>query len=258
MSELAAEDLNLTLGGKPVLAGVSATFRTGEVVAILGANGVGKSTLLSCLAGLRRPASGLCRLDGRPLGGLSAKVRAQQIGFIPQTPEIAWGLEVRTLVGLGRTPWLGARGLGVADEVAVDRALAAAHLQPLAHRDVTTLSGGERARVLIARALAGEPDWLLADEPLAGLDPRHQLDAADLFRRMAHERGCGVIITLHDLTLAARLADRIIVLVEGRVLADGPPREALTAEVLAVAYGVEASLRETDHGLTVDVVGRWG
>lgn len=257
MSQIEAEDVRVVLGGKPVLDGVSARFKAGQVVAILGANGAGKSTLLSCLAGLRRPGSGTCRLDGEPLLDLSPRSRAQRLGFIPQTPEIAWGLEVRTLVGLGRTPWLGARGLGAEDEAAVDRALAAARLEPLAQRDVTTLSGGERARVLIARALAGEPDWLLADEPMAGLDPRHQLDAADLFRRMAHERGCGVIVTLHDLTLAARLADRILVLGEGRVLADGPPQEALTAEVLAAAYGVEASVRPTPQGLSVEVVGRW-
>ncbi|MDP2215103.1 ABC transporter ATP-binding protein [Phenylobacterium sp.] len=258
MSRLQAEHLRLALAGKPILNGIDATFHSGEVVAILGANGAGKSTLLACLTGLRTPDEGAVSLDGAQLAQIPSRLRARRLGFIPQTPEIAWGLEVRALVGLGRTPWLGARGLGAQDEAAVERALSAADLHPLSARDVTTLSGGERARVLIARALAGEPDWLLADEPLAGLDPRHQLDAADLFRRMAHERGCGVIVTLHDLTLAARLADRILVLGSGRVLADGTPQAALTPEVLAMAYGVEAKIRDTPQGFSVEILGRWG
>ena len=144
-----------------------------------------------------------------------------------------------------------------ADAAIVERALTDARLEALAERDVTTLSGGERARALIARALAGEPEWLLADEPFAGLDPRHALEAADLFRRLAGG-GRGVILTLHDLTLAARLADRVLVLGQGEVIADGPPADALTPAVLAAAYGVDAQLRRTDAGLTIDILGSWG
>jgi iron complex transport system ATP-binding protein len=134
--------------------------------------------------------------------------------------------------------------------------MVAAGIEDLAGRDVTTLSGGERARVLIARALAGEPDWLLADEPLTGLDPGHQLDVAALFRAMAHDQGKGVIVTLHDLTLAARMADRILVLWDGGVLSDGLPERALSAEVLAQAYGIEARLTSTEAGLTIEILGR--
>lgn len=257
MTRLQADVLSLKAGGRPLLTDVAATFEPGQISAILGANGVGKSTLLGALAGLARPAAGVVRLDDAPLLDLSPRRRAQRIGFIPQTPEIAWGLEVRAVVGLGRLPWLGARGLSEADAGIVERALADARLEALAERDVTTLSGGERARALIARALAGEPEWLLADEPFAGLDPRHALEAADLFRRLAGG-GRGVILTLHDLTLAARLADRVLVLGQGEVIADGPPAEALTPAVLAAAYGVDAQLRRTDAGLTIDIRGSWG
>ncbi|MEW6018544.1 MAG: ABC transporter ATP-binding protein [Pseudomonadota bacterium] len=257
MTRLQADALSLQAGGRPLLTDVAARFEPGQISAILGANGVGKSTLLGALAGLARPAAGVVRLDDAPLLDLSPRLRAQRIGFIPQTPEIAWGLEVRAVVGLGRLPWLGARGLSEADAGIVERALADARLEALAERDVTTLSGGERARALIARALAGEPEWLLADEPFAGLDPRHALEAADLFRRLA-SGGRGVILTLHDLTLAARLADRVLVLGQGEVIADGPPAEALTPAVLAAAYGVDAQLRHTDAGLTIDIRGSWG
>jgi iron complex transport system ATP-binding protein len=256
MSRLNAADLSVRLGGKAVLAGVSAGLESGKVTAILGPNGAGKSTLLACLAGLRRPDRGVVALDETDVHAMEPRDRARRIGFIPQTPEIAWAIEARILVGLGRTPFIGARGLAADDARAIDAAMAAAGVAGLADRDVTTLSGGERGRVLIARALAGEPEWLLADEPLAGLDPGHALDAAHLFRALAHEQGRGVVVTLHDLSIAARMADRIIVLDAGRVMADGAPREALTPEVLRQAYGVEARLVEAQVGLMVEIVGR--
>ena len=133
--------------------------------------------------------------------------------------------------------------------------MAAASVTEFEHRIVDTLSGGERARVLIARALAGEPGWLLADEPLTGLDPAHQLDAAVLFRRLADE-GVGVIVTLHDLSMALRLSDRIIVLADGEVLADDPPATALSPDVLRRAYGVEATLTRGVGGPLIDVIRR--
>jgi iron complex transport system ATP-binding protein len=256
VNALVGRDLSVRLGGAPILRGVGASFERGQVTAILGPNGAGKSTLLACLAGLRRPDAGSVTLDGAPLLGLSPRARAQRIGFIPQTPEIAWAVEARILVGLGRTPYIGARGLSQEDALAIEDAMRSADVVALADRDVTTLSGGERARVLIARALAGDPAWLLADEPLAGLDPGHQLDAARLFERLAHEDGRGVIVTLHDLSLAARMADRILLLVDGAVLADGPPAQALTVETLARAYGVDARITDDPDGLRIEIVGR--
>lgn len=258
MSRLIADAVRIRLGARDVLGGVSAAFEPGKVTAILGPNGAGKSTLLACLAGLRRLDGGAVRLDEAEVRTLPARQRAQRIGFIPQTPEVAWAVEARILVGLGRTPYIGARGLSSEDAAAIDRAMAGAGVTDLAERDVTTLSGGERARVLIARALAGEPEWLLADEPLAGLDPGHQLDAGVLFRRMAHDQGKGVIVTLHDLSLAARVADRILLLADGVVLADGAPEVALAPRVLAKAYGIETRAVQGECGVLIDVVGRAG
>lgn len=258
MSQLTARDIRVRLGGKPVVNGVDADFQAGTVTAILGPNGAGKSTLLSCLAGLRRPDSGQARLGDADLPSMAPRARARRIGFIPQTPEIAWAVEARILVGLGRTSFIGSSGLSAEDATAIERAMVAAGVSELAERDVTTLSGGERGRVLIARALAGEPDWLLADEPLTGLDPGHQLDAGDLFRRMAHEEGKGVIVTLHDLSTAARIADRIILMAAGRVLADGTAEEALAPPVLARAYGVEARYGQGAGGPLIEIVGRAG
>ncbi len=258
MSTLSAQDLIVRLGGKAAVDGVSATFRSGAVTAILGPNGAGKSTLLACLAGLRRPQGGRALLDDRDVLSMPPRGRAQKIGFIPQTAEVAWAVEARILVGLGRTPFIGSSGLSLEDAAAIDRAMQAAGVTALADRDVTTLSGGERGRVLIARALAGDPQWLLADEPLTGLDPGHQLDAGELFQRMAHEEGRGVILTLHDLSLAARIADRIIIMAAGRVLADGPSAEALSTEVMRHAYGVEARVTEGEGGPLIEIVGRAG
>jgi iron complex transport system ATP-binding protein len=255
--ELRAEDLTVRLGGRTVLDRVGLRLRAGEVAVIVGANGAGKSTLLSCLAGLRRPDRGDVRLDGRLIDSLGDRERARRIGYLPQTPEIAWRLDVRTFVRLGRTAHRGVFGEGPRDAEAVERALDDAGLSPLADRDVTTLSGGERARALIARALAGEPTWLLADEPLTGLDLGHQLDAGDLLRRVA-SAGAGVVATLHDLPFAARVADRVVVLADGVILADGAPAEALAPELLARAYGVRARWIEGAGGLLLDLLGPHG
>ncbi|MDB5530858.1 MAG: transporter ATP-binding protein, partial [Devosia sp.] len=138
-----------------------------------------------------------------------------------------------------------------------DEAIAAADLGGFAGRLVSELSGGERARVLIARALAGRPEWLLADEPLAGLDPGHQLDAVQLFQDLARQ-GRGIVVTLHDLTLAARMADRVVVLADGAVIADGAPATALAPPILARAYGIEARYAAGEGGPLIEVVGRQG
>ncbi|MDP3855607.1 ABC transporter ATP-binding protein [Phenylobacterium sp.] len=258
MSTLSAHEVRVRLGGKLVVDDVTATFQAGAVTAILGPNGAGKSTLLACLAGLRRPQSGQVRLDEIDVLSMPPRARARRIGFIPQTPEIAWAVEARILVGLGRTPFIGSSGLSREDAQAIDRAMAAAGVESLAERDVTTLSGGERGRVLIARALAGEPEWLLADEPLTGLDPGHQLDAGALFRSLAHDQGRGVVLTLHDLSLAARIADRIVVMAAGEILADGAPETALSPDVLAAAYGIEARYVTGASGPLIEIVGRGG
>jgi iron complex transport system ATP-binding protein len=256
VSILSAENLSVRLGDKRVLNSVSAAFAPGLVTAVVGPNGAGKSTLLDCLAALRKPDAGRVTLDGRALRELPSRERARRIAYLPQNAEIAWAVDGRTFVGLGRTPYVGAWGLTAQDWAAVDRALTVTGVQAFADRVVSSLSGGERARVLIARALAGDPQWLLADEPLAGLDPGHVLDACDLFRRLADEEGRGVILTLHDLDAALRVADRVIVLAEGQVLADGAPAEALSPAVLRAAYGVEARTLDGLRGPVLEMVGR--
>ena len=253
--KLATTDLRVRLGGRAVVDGITLALRPGEVTAIVGPNGAGKSTLLACLAGLRRPDEGEVRLGGKALSALKTRERARRLGFLPQTPEIAWRLDVETLVGLGRTPHAGPFGHGPEDTAAIARALQAADLDDFAHRDVASLSGGERGRVLIARALAGEPQWLLADEPLTGLDLGHQLDVSALFRRFAAAGG-GVVVTVHDLGFAARAADRVVAMASGRLMSDGPPEQALAPKVLRMAYGVDAEWVPGRHGPVLDVAGR--
>ena len=253
---LAAQDVSLALGGRAVLAGITARFAKGGVVAIVGPNGAGKSTLLSCLAGLLRPDSGAVTLDGAAITALSGPQRARRLAFLAQAPQIAWDVDVRAFVGLGRTPRLGAFGPSAEDHAAVEAALDVCDLNAFADRAVTQLSGGERARALIARGLAGETDWLLADEPLTGLDPGHALDALALFRRLAHDEGKGVLLTWHDLNLAARFADRILVLNEGRLVAEGAPDVALAPDILSSVYGVVVRRHAGERGPLIEVLGR--
>lgn len=254
-TSLAAAGLIVRLGGRTVVDGVTLALRPGEVSAIVGPNGAGKSTLLSCLAGLRLPAAGAVSLDGRPIGELAARERARRVGYLPQVPEIAWRLDVHTFVRLGRTAHRGVFGEDAGDREAVDHALQSTGMTEFALRDVTTLSGGERARALIARALAGEPAWLLADEPLTGLDLSHLIDAAALLRQVA-SAGVGVVVTLHDLSFAARVADRVVLLAQGRIIADGRAAEALSPAMLARAYDVDARWVDGAGGSLLDVLGR--
>ena len=252
---LAACGLTVRLGGRTLFENLDAPFDPGRVTCIVGPNGAGKSTLMACLAGLRRPDAGEVRLGEAAVLGLGHAARARRLGFLPQTPEIAWPIDGETLVALGRTPHRSS-GRSPADRAAVAEAMQATGAAEFAPRRVDTLSGGERARVLIARALAGEPEWLLADEPLTGLDPGHQFDACGLFRQLAHARGLGVILTLHDLPLALRLADTVLVLAEGGLLASGAPEQALRPDVIRRAYGVDARLVAGAHGTILELIGR--
>lgn len=248
MSALAATGLSLTLGGAPVLREVDVRFAAGSVTALIGPNGAGKSSLMACLVGLRLPDAGGVTLEGVDRRAIDTRLLARRIGYLPQTPEVHWDLDVATLVSLGRYPHRGRWGAASApDDAAIADAMATTDVARLAHRPVSTLSGGERARVLLARVLAGTPQWLLADEPLANLDPAHQLDALACLRRVA-DSGAGVVVVLHDLNHAARLADAVIVMRDGAVIASGPPGAVLTAEVIAQAYGVAVEIGTTADG----------
>lgn len=218
------------------LRGVSLELRQGEVTAICGPNGAGKSSLLAALTGIVALDEGEIRLDQDLMATLALDDRARRVGYLPQQAELAWDLSVETLAGLGRLPWnLGAE----ADRAAIDRALGDMQLQDLRHRPLSRLSGGERARAMLARVLAGEPCWLLADEPLANLDLTHQIALLDHFRALAGQ-GLGVVLVLHDLAQAMNRADRVVVLQGGRVVADGAPDLALSEAVIAQVWGVSA------------------
>jgi len=243
---LEARGLSLSLGGVRVVEGVDLGLARGEVAAILGPNGAGKSTLLRALAGLQAADGGEVRLHGRPLAGLGEGERARAVGYLPQAASVHWPLAVERVVALGRLPHLGPWQRPAAEDgYAVDRALAATGVEHLRGRPVTELSGGERARVLLARVLAGEPGLLLADEPVAGLDPYHQVHFMELVREYAGA-GRTVALVLHDLNLAARFCDRLVLLDEGRLVADGGAREVLDPGHLARVFGIRAVYGEAE------------
>lgn len=247
MTGLVAADVSVTIGGNPILSSVTAAFAPGQVTVVLGPNGAGKSTLLACLAGLRTPDTGDVLIDGVSRATIDRRDLARRIGFLPQTADVHWDIDGQTLVGLGRFPHRGRWGESPADKAAVAQAMAATDVTQFAHRSVKSLSGGERARVLLARVLAGQPEWLLADEPLANLDPAHQLDGLDCLRAAARG-GAGVVVVLHDLNHAARIADQLLLLRDGKLVAQGPPEAALTEALIKQTYDVATHIGTTPSG----------
>jgi iron complex transport system ATP-binding protein len=256
---LETRDLTVRRGGRNILDGVSLSLEGGGFVAVIGPNGAGKSTLLRRLAGLAAPDSGTVSLDGRALAEVGLKALARRRAYLPQGARAEWPLSVERIVALGLTPTLPAFG-GLPPEMAarVARAIAACDLTDRREQPATTLSGGELARAMLARALVGDPELLIVDEPIAGLDPRHALDTVVRLRGLAEE-GRLVVAALHDLTLAARYATRIVVLDRGRVAGDGPPEAVLTPALLRAVFEVEARVVGAGDTLLVDVLaGRAG
>jgi iron complex transport system ATP-binding protein len=208
----------------------------GTLYAVLGPNGSGKSTLMKAILGVLRPARGHVRLDGREAAAWSRRDLARAVGVVPQAETIAFPLTVRELVAMGRYPHLGALGgEREADRRAVSRALAQCDVEELAPRDVTTLSGGELQRVRIARALAQDPRALVLDEPTASLDIRHEMAILELLRASA-DAGMTVLVVTHGLDMAARFADRMLLLARGVVAAEGPPSAVVRSEILERVY----------------------
>jgi iron complex transport system ATP-binding protein len=244
---LAARGLKAALGGKEILRGIDLQVSRGEFVGLIGPNGAGKSTLLRALLGLT-PSVGTIDLGGRDARAMSLRERARHVAYLPQERDVAWDVTVETLVELGRTPGgLAFNRTTPADQAAIERALNRMEIASFRERIVTTLSGGEKARVLIARALAQETPLLLADEPTAGLDPAHGISLMKMFSALARENRA-VVASLHDLGLAARWCNRLILLDKGRVVAEGPPQEVLTPQRLRDVYGVEAFTAEAAGG----------
>jgi iron complex transport system ATP-binding protein len=236
--------LSVTLGARRVIKTIS-TDLAGGVIGLIGPNGAGKSTLVRAIAGLI-PSEGAILIDGAPIAALGLRARARRIAYLPQGQTVHWPLTVERLVALGRLPHLApfARP-AAADESAIEQALERTDLQGLRDRSIDALSGGERARVLLARALAVRAPLLLADEPLAALDPAHQIDVMAALRAEA-ERGATVIAVLHDLTIAARWCDRLLMIDRGSLVADGLPRDVLTVDTIKSVYGVSAFFGEAD------------
>ena len=241
MSEaLTANGVTVRLGGATIVQGASFSLRADELIALVGPNGAGKTTLMRALAGLV-PAEGAITLGGKPLATLKPRDRARHIAYLPQGHIFHWPMPVASIVMLGRTPHADQfSSTSPEDRAAVACALAATETDVFAQRAVTTLSGGEKARVALARALATQAPVLLADEPTAALDPRHQLVVMELLRKAARG-GNAILAILHDLTLAARFADRVLVMNRGRIVADGPPDQSLAPDRLASVFGIEAA-----------------
>jgi iron complex transport system ATP-binding protein len=245
---LAAEGVTARRGGRTVLDGVSFRAGAGEFIAVIGPNGAGKSTLLSLLAGLSRPDAGQVLLDGAPLPGPQAWARRR--AYLPQNPHLEWPLPVTRLVALGLTPHLPGMGpLPASFDPAIAAALRQTDLEDRAEQPATTLSGGEFARAMLARALVGTPEVLIVDEPIAGLDPRHAMSCMALLSERA-AAGTLVIAALHDLSLAARHAARVLALKDGRLAHDG----GLTAEMVETVFDVTAKLRGQGADISVDLL----
>ena len=244
MVTIAVSGLHVALGRRPVLHGIDAVLERGQLIGIIGPNGAGKSTLARAMLGLLKPSAGHVTIDGTDVAMMARTDLARRIAYLPQGQTLHWPLLVERLVALGRLPHLAPFSrIGAADEAAIERAMALADVGPLRHRIATELSGGERARALIARALAVEAPALIADEPLAALDPGHQIEVMALLRRQA-EQGALVIAVLHELTMAARHCDRLLLIDGGRLVADGAPADVLTQARLAEVYGIRAWMGE--------------
>lgn len=241
--QLTAASLSAGYNERPVIEALSVEIKQGQITALVGPNGSGKSTLLKTLARLLWPTAGAVYLDGKAISAMPTRAVARELAILPQGPSAPEGLTVHELVEQGRFPHVGAlRMLRRQDHDAVTTALAWTGMTDFAHRPLDNLSGGERQRAWIALTLAQDTPILLLDEPTTFLDIGHQLEVLDLVQRLNSERGLTIVLVLHDLNQAARYADRMVVLRQGQIVADGPPSTVLTPGLLARVFGVHANI----------------
>ncbi len=244
--QIRLQNVTIQLGGRQIVHPASFDLAGGLLVALIGPNGAGKTTLLKAIAGLL-PHGGEININGESAGAISRKDRARLIGYLPQGHQVHWPLPAEDIVALGRFPHgaVDPRQLSDSDDHIVHEAMRATGTRSLAGQSATTLSGGERARIMLARVLAVDSPILLADEPTASLDPRHQLVVMDILRQQARN-GRLVIAVTHDLTLAARMADQVILMADGAVVAIGTPQSVLTEQQLAKTYGIRVLRLDND------------
>jgi iron complex transport system ATP-binding protein len=245
MIRLQAISLGVTRGRRQILGDVQLDCRGGEFVAVIGPNGSGKSTLLATLAGLQRADSGAVCLDGQPIAAIAPLQLARRRAYLPQNARCEWPLPVERMVALGLGPVVSQlRAVDASEKSRLDAVLTDCDLLQQRTQAVTTLSGGELARAMLARALIADPQVLIVDEPLAGLDPRHAWDAARRLRQLAVEQGKLVIAALHDLNIALRCATRVLALKQGHLLADGPAVATISDKLLRELFDIQASVSE--------------
>jgi iron complex transport system ATP-binding protein len=244
--KLEAKGISVAIKGCSIVRDCALSLQSGEMVGLIGPNGAGKSTLLKAVLGLREKSAGTVTLDGRDMASIPARERARAVAFLPQDRRVEWRLPAYDIVMLGRYPHqTGFGGPTPADQAAVAKALAAVDSTAIADRPVSVLSGGERTRVLLARALAVEAPLLLVDEPITALDPYHQIHVMEILHALSRQ-GVGVMAVLHDLAFAARFMDRLVLMGDGGIVRDGPPAEVLSDKLLEEVYRIDVVRGERD------------
>lgn len=238
---LNTHNLHYTIDKTPILKGIDFGLQGGEFVGLIGANGAGKTTLLKAMSGLWPGAIGDIDLMGRPLRTYNTREIARLVAHVPQSISVEFAFSAREVVLMGRSPHLGRFEMeSVQDRAIADKAMQITHTSHLSERLIYTLSGGERQRVTIARALTQEPRILLLDEPTSNLDIKHQVGVLNMVRSLAHDNQLGVVAAIHDLGLAARFCDRLVMMTNGRIVADGKPEDVLTPEHIAEVFDIAA------------------
>ena len=254
MTKLSLCNIGLSITNKVILEGINLELNSGELVVLLGANGAGKSSLLRSALGLAQVSTGESLIDEQLVTTLSSANRAKKVAYLPQKRPLAWPIKVFDVVSLGRYAYGVNLGRLKNDDLeSVESAITSCGLEQLRNRRVDTLSGGEAARVHVARAVAANAALLLADEPTAALDPKHQLDVMQLIRRYV-DMGGGALVVGHEASLAARFADRLIWMRDGRIVADGTVKETMTAAMMAEIYGVSAQIGDVAGHINVSII----